>query len=138
MGFGVKCFQLGKVFQLVGGLGPAAVVRLYDDGVADFLNKSPRRRKRADHMMARHRHPGGDVAFLHAAFVLDALDKIVFSTGIDVKVGAHLGVHFQPVFVVGFHPVDLAVVEGKIRHRAQHLVVAAQIADPVILGQAVL
>lgn len=132
---GVKCFQVLLVFQLVGGLGAAAVVRLDNDRVTNLGDKLPRRLQRRDHVVPRHRHAGLAVAFLHDAFVLDAGDEVILCAGGDVKVGAQLGVHFQPVFVVALQPVDLAVAEGEIPHRTHHLAVIAKIVDPIILGQ---
>ena len=79
-----------------------------------------------------------DVAFLHFALVLDALDEVILCAGIDVEIRAQLGVHLQPILVVGLDPVDLAIVEGKVRDSAEHLVVIAKIIHAVILSQALL
>lgn len=89
-------------------------------------------------MVACHRHTGCTVAFLHAALVLDALDKIILGTGIDIEIGAQLGIHLKPVFVVRLNPVNFAVVEGEVSDSAQHLLIAAQIIHAIILRQAVL
>ena len=123
--------------QLVGGLGTAAVVRLDDDRVADFLNKGAGLMQGADHMVAGHRHTGGNVAFLHLALVLDALDEVVLCAGRDVEIRAQLGIHFQPIFVVGLDPIDFAVVEGEVADSTEHLVIVTEVVHAVILRQAV-
>ena len=138
VGLSVESLQFLQVPQLIGCLGAAAVIGLDDDRVAHLFDEGLGRRQRADHMVARHRHTGCNVAFLHLALVFDALDEVVLCTGGDVKVGAHLGIHFQPIFVVGFQPVDLTVMEGEIGHSPQHLIVIAQVVHAVILGQAML
>ena len=137
-GLGVECFQLFQVVQLIGGLGTTAVIRLDDDRVAHLFDELLRCRQCADHMVARYRHTGRNVAFLHLALIFNALDEIVLRAGRDVKIGAHLGIHFQPILVVGLQPVNLAVVEGKIRHGTQHFVVAAQVIHTIIFRQTML
>ena len=138
MRLGIEFFQLGEIAQLVGCLGTAAVVRLNDDRIADLLDKGACLGQCADNMVARHRYTRGDVAFLHFALVLDALDEVILRTSIDVEIRAQLGVHLQPILVVGLDPVDLAIVEGKVRDSAEHLVVIAKIIHAVILSQALL
>ena len=133
---GVKRFQLRIVFELVGGLCAAAVVRLHNDGVAHFLHKGFGAGQIADHVMPRHGHTGRNVAFLHFALELDAVNKIILGAGVDVEVGAQGRILLQPVFVVAFQPVDLAVPHGKVPHGADHGIVVAHVVHPVILGQA--
>ena len=133
----IELFQFGKVIQLVGSLGTAAVVRLDDDRVADFLNKGSGLMQGADHMVTGHRHTGGNVAFLHLALVLDALDEVVLCAGRDVEIRAQLGIHFQPIFVVGLDPIDFAVVEGEVGDSTEHLVIVTEVVHAVILRQAV-
>ena len=91
----------------------------------------------ADHMVAGHRHTGGNVAFLHLALVLDALDEVVLCAGRDVEIRAQLGIHFQPIFVVGLDPIDFAVVEGEVGDSTEHLVIVTEVVHAVILRQAV-
>ena len=76
------------------------------------------------------------VVFFHLALVLDAGHILGLETGGDVEIGAQGSVPLQPVLVVGFQPVDAAVLECKERHRAVDLIVIFQAADFVVLVQA--
>ena len=56
-------------------------------------------------------------------------------TGGDVELGAQGGVALQPEFVVGFQPVDLAVLEGQESDGAVYFVPVFKAGDLVILMQ---
>ena len=68
---------------------------------------------------------------LHAGFGLKVRDAIDGDAGRDVKVLTQPGIERKPVFVVGFHPVDLAVAVGEIAHGADHLVVVFHRGDDI-------
>ena len=132
----IKRRQFIMVFQLVGGFGAAAVVRFDDDGVSHFLDESLGGLQRGDHMVPCHRDTRRAVAFLHLALEFDEGNKIILGTGGDIEIGPQLGVHLQPVLIVAFQPVDLAVTEGKVSYGTHHGIVIGQAVHAVILGQA--
>ena len=122
-------------FQLVGGDGAHAVVRLGHHGIAHLVGEGQ------GGGQIRHRQaPGaGDarllVVLLHGLLALVAADLMGLQTGGDVEVRPQLGVLLQPVLVVALHPVDLAVVGGEVAQGPQHLVVVLQGVHLVVLRQ---
>ena len=55
-----------------------------------------------------------------------------------MEVRAQTRVLLQPVFVIGFQPVDLPVFEGEEGHCPEHLAIILHIIHPVILRQSLL
>ena len=55
-----------------------------------------------------------------------------------MKFGAQFGITHQPVFIVGFQPIDLTVAEGKISNRAVNRLIIFQRIHLEILGKALL
>ena len=88
------------------------------------------------HVVAGHGYPGSDVAFLHFALVLDAVNKVVLCAGGNIEIGAQGGVLLQPEFIVAFQPVDFAVLKSEIPHGAYHGIIIRHGIHTVILGQA--
>ena len=134
---GHEVLKLLVALQLVGVGSAHAVVRLYDHGIANPGNKVPAALDILHQMVAGHGNSGLLVVFLHAGFVLDAVQIAHLKTAGDVEVGAELCVLLQPVFVVGLQPVDAAILEGQEGHGPVYFVVVFQTAHLVILGQAV-
>ena len=87
------------------------------------------------HVVAGHGYPGSDVAFLHFALVLDAVNKVVLCAGGNIEIGAQGGVLLQPEFIVAFQPVDFAVLKSEIPHGAYHGIIIRHGIHTVILGQ---
>ena len=131
-----ELFQLLLAGELVGIGGPHAVVRLDHNGIAHFLDELFAARKIVYHVVAGGGNARLLVVFFHLALVLDAGHILRLETGGDVEIGAQGSVPLQPVLVVGFQPVDAAVLERKERHRAVDLIIIFQAADFVVLVQA--
>ena len=131
-----ELFQLLLAGELVGVGGPHAVVRLDHNGIAHFLDEFFAARKIVYHVVAGGGNARFLVVFFHLALVLDAGHVLGLETGGDVEIGTQGSVPLQPVLVVGFQPVDAAVLERKERHRAVNLIVIFQVADFVVLVQA--
>ena len=122
--------------QLV-GIGCAhAVIRLYHHRVAHLVDELPAALVIVHHVVACGGDAGLLVILLHLALVLDAGHILGLEAAGDVEIGAQGGVAFQPVFVVGFQPVDAAILEGEERHGAVDLVVIFEAADLVVFVQA--
>ena len=132
---GEEIIQLVVVFEFIGMGSAHAVIRLDDDGVADLGNEILAAGIIADDVPARGFDARLGVIGLHRGLILDRLHILGVETGGDVESGAQHGVALQPVFVVALQPVDLAVLVGQKRDRAEHLVVVFQRGDFVILVQ---
>ena len=128
--------QILVVGELVGVAGAHAVVRFHHHGIAHFGDEGFAGVPVVHQMVARHRDAGFLVVFLHFGFVLDAGNVGDLEAAGDVEVGAQLGVAFQPVFVVGFQPVDAAVFEDEEGHGAVHFVIVFQTGNLVVFVEA--
>ena len=76
------------------------------------------------------------VVFFHLALVLDAGHVLRLEAGGDVEIGTQGSVPLQPVLVVGFQPVDAAMLEREERHGTVDLIIIFEVADFVVLVQA--
>ena len=127
--------QVLLVFQLPGGHGSHAVVRLDDDGIPGFPDEGQAR------VQVRHRGaPGAGnarlfVVFLHGQLALVLFDLMGPGPGGDVEVRPQPGIQLQPVLVVALQPVDLPIAPGKVPHGPEDLVIVLQAVHPVVLGQ---
>ena len=115
-----KFVQLGFILELMGAVCPHAVIWLGNDGPADSFGESLGLR-----YICRHTPAGsGDTGFLvvgfHHGFALELFDLSGFNTGGDIKICPQAGILFQPIFIVAFYPVDLAILESEKAHGAQH------------------
>ena len=75
------------------------------------------------------------VVTLHLRFLLEGVDAVELHSGLHIEVGAQACIALKPAFVVRLYPVDASVFPCKIAHGAVHLVVVAEVADGIILGQ---
>ena len=109
----VEFMQLRFIFQLVGRIGADAVVWFDDNRIARL------RDKRQSRFPLRHQMPAGraDSGFfiqrLHLALVFNKGNGLVAHAAGHIEIRAQLSVLHQPVFVIGFDPVDLAIAERK-------------------------
>jgi hypothetical protein len=124
--------------QLVGVGRAHAVIRLDNDGVADFADERFAAVEIIHHMVARRRDAGLLIVFLHLGLELDARHIADLEAAGDVEIGTEHGVALQPVFVVALQPVDTAVFADKERNSAVHLVVILHAADLVVFVQGAL
>ena len=132
-----ELFQVLVVGQLV-GIGCAhAVIRLYHHRVAHLVDELPAALVIVHHVVACGGDAGLLVILLHLALVLDAGHILGLEAGLDVEVRAQGRIPLQPVLVVGFQPVDAAILEGEERHRPVDLVIILQTADLIVFVQAV-
>ena len=130
-----KFVQLGFILELMGAVCPHAVIWLGNDGPADSFGESLGLRYICRHTPAG----GGDTGFLvvgfHHGFALKLFDLSGFNTGVDIKICPQAGILFQPIFIVAFYPVDLAILESEKAHGAQHFIIVFHVVHTVILGQ---
>ena len=130
-----KFVQLGFILELMGAVCPHAVIWLGNDGPADSFGESLGLRYICRHTPAG----GGDTGFLvvgfHHGFALKLFDLSGFNTGGDIKICPQAGILFQPIFIVAFYPVDLAILESEKAHGAQHFIIVFHVVHTVILGQ---
>ena len=130
-----KFVQLGFILELMGAVCPHAVIWLGNDGPADSFGESLGLRYICRHTPAG----GGDTGFLvvgfHHGFALKLFDLSGFNTGGDIKICPQASILFQPIFIVAFYPVDLAILESEKAHGAQHFIIVFHVVHTVILGQ---
>ena len=119
----------------MGAVCPHAVIWLGNNGPADSFGESLGLRYICRHTPAG----GGDTGFLvvgfHHGFALKLFDLSGFNTGGDIKICPQAGILFQPIFIVAFYPVDLAILESEKAHGAQHFIIVFHVVHMVILGQ---
>mgnify|MGYP002569738599 CR=1 FL=1 len=130
-----KFVQLGFILELMGAVCPHAVIWLGNDGPADSFGESLGLRYICRHTPAG----GGDTGFLvvgfHHGFALELFDLSGFNAGGNIKICPQAGILFQPIFIVAFYPVDLAILESEKAHGAQHFIIVFHVVHTVILGQ---
>ena len=130
-----KFVQLGFILELMGAVCPHAVIWLGNNGPADSFGESLGLRYICRHTPAG----GGDTGFLvvgfHHGFALKLFDLSGFNAGGDIKICPQAGILFQPIFIVAFYPVDLAILESEKAHGAQHFIIVFHVVHTVILGQ---
>ena len=112
-----------------------AVIRLDDDRVADLTDEILAAGVIAHDVPARGLDARLGVIGFHRGFILDRLHILGVEAGGDVEGGAQHRVALEPVFVVAFQPVDLAVLVGQKRDGAENLVVIFERGDLVIFVQ---
>lgn len=132
-----KSPKITVVFQFVGRFRTATVIWFHNDRITYTLNKLAGCTDGADHVVTGNRNTGSAITFFHLALEFDALDEIILCTGCNVEVGTQLCVHFQPILVVGFQPIDFSVMESEITDGADHLIVVPKIVHTVILRQTI-
>ena len=119
----------------MGAVCPHAVIWLGNDGPADSFGEILGLRYICRHTPAG----GGDTGFLvvgfHHGFALKLFDFSGFNAGGDIKICPQAGILFQPIFIVAFYPVDLAILESEKAHGAQHFIIVFHVVHTVILGQ---
>ena len=128
--------QIFLVFQAPGSSGAYAVFRFHDDGVANLFNKLFCFFLCGDRGLSARWHTGFFIIGLHGGLAAISLDFIYVRTGEDVEIRSQHGVMFQPVFIVGFQPVDLAVFKTEKSYGPKYLVIIFQGSNFVIFCQA--
>ena len=132
-----KLLQLGIAGKAMGVRGSHAVVGLDHHRVAHLIHELFAALEIVHHVVAGGGDAGLLVILLHLALVLDAGHILGLEAGLDVEVRAQGRIPLQPVLVVGFQPVDAAILEGEERHRTVDLVIILQTADLIVFVQAV-
>ena len=133
-----EALQLLIAGQLMGIGGTHTVVRLDHHRIAHLVDELPAAFQVVHHVVTGGGDAGLLVILLHLALVLDAGHILGLETGLDVEVRAQGRIPLQPVLIVGFQPVDAAILEGEERHRPVDLVIILQTADLIVFVQAVL
>ena len=130
-----KELQLVVVLQPVGVVRAHAVVGLDNDGVADLVSKLACVVKAAHQMIARGLDTRLGVVGFHGGLQLDARHVAGVEARRDMELGTQRRISFEPVFVVRFQPVDLAIFVGEKRHGAKYLVIVFEVRDLVVFIQ---
>ncbi len=123
--------------QLVGVAGAHAAVRLDHHGITHGVGKFQRVLQPLHQMIPGGGDTGLGVIFFHAGLELDLVHLVQLGTGGDVELGAQRGVLHQPVLVVAFQPVDLAVFVGEEGDGLEHLVIVFQAGNLIVFVQTV-
>ena len=121
---GKEAIEIVFVFELICTGSANAVVGLDDDGItADIVDKFLCGFIGRDLVATG----GGNACFciilFHSGFALESFDGSGADTCGDVEIGAELRILFEPIFIVGFDPIDLAVLKGEESNGAENLVV---------------
>ena len=130
-----KRLQIFVGFQLPGGNGPHAAVRLDNDGIPHLPGKGQSRFPVRYRGEAGAGNPRLTVVCLHPHLAFVLFNFIRLESGGNVEIRPQGRVQFQPVLVVALDPVDLAILTGVISHSPQHLVVILQAVHPVVFRQ---
>ena len=123
--------------QLVGIAGTHAAVRLDHHGIAHGVGKFQGVLQPLHQMIPGGGDTGLGVILLHAGLELDLVHLVQLGACGDVELGAQGRVPHQPVFVVAFQPVDLAVFVGEEGDGLEHFVVIFQTGNLIIFVQTV-
>ena len=107
-----KLSQLRCIFNTPGQRRTDTIVRFDNDRIADFPDKLPAAGESIDHMISCGRDTGFLVIGFHMGFVTDPRQIVCMETRGNVEVCTQLCILLQPVFIVGFNPVDPAVFEN--------------------------
>ena len=75
------------------------------------------------------------VTCFHLGFEFYLGNILYLKTAGDIKICPQAGILFQPIFIVAFYPVDLAILESEKAHGAQHFIIVFHVVHTVILGQ---
>ena len=114
-----------------------SIVWLYDYRELNFVHKFLGGFFCGDAVAARGRNLSCGVKFFHVKFIFPARDLFRPDSACNVKVTAQAGVAFKPILVVGFNPIDAAILKCKEGHGAIHFVVVFHVVDKIIFGKAV-
>ena len=116
--------QLLFVVQLVGAACPNAHIGLGDERIATFAGKAQQGIQPAGGLLLPCcGNAALAIVLLHLGLLLDGGDEAC--------------VLFEPVFVVGLYPVDLAIFVGEEGHGTEHLAVVLHVFDTVVFGEGV-
>ena len=110
-----------------------AVVRLCYDRIAYFLDKFQRAFQLVYHMVTGYRDTSLDVEFLHLGFELDTRNVLYLEPGSDMELGTQVSIALQPVFIIGFQPIDLAMLVDEEGNSAVNLIIVLQAAYAEVL-----
>ena len=133
--FGKESSQILIAGQLIGVRRTNAVIRLYDDRIANRFNKGFAPIIVIHNVPAGCLDPGLIIIGLHGRLILDRHHIIGVESGGDIECCAQRGIPLKPVFIVGFQPVDAAVLVNQESNGTIHLIVIFKRADLEVLGQ---
>ena len=109
----IKFMQLILIFQLVGRIGADTVVRLDNHRITSLFDKCQTRLPIRNQMPARSSDPSFFIQGFHLALVFNKRNGFVAHTAGHIEIGAQLRILHQPVFIVGFNPVNPAITKRK-------------------------
>ena len=130
-----KGVKLLLVVQPAGIAGPHAGIRLDNYRITNLLQKFFRRLPCPDSVAAGGRYAGLGVIRLHAGLASESGGGPFIRAGGDMEICAEPGILFQPVFIIGFQPVNFPIFKGKKGHCAKHLTIILHAVHTVIFRQ---
>ena len=111
-------------------------IRFHDDGIsANAFKKLPCPVFRLNRMASCRGNPRSGIDRLHAGFAFPLSDLIRGNARGNMEIGSQPCVLLQPVFIVGFQPVNLSILKGKERHCPEDLIIILQGGNTIILRQ---
>ena len=134
----VEGFEILLILDLPGVGSAYSAVRLYDDRISHFPDKSHGFIQSSDHMVTRAGDAGAPVSLFHPGFMFYKRHVFGLQAGGDMEIFPQAGVLFQPVFIVALKPVYFPVMERQKGHCPKHFIVIFHIVYPVIFGQSIL
>ncbi len=123
--------------QLVGVVGPHAVVRLDHYRVAHDVRKLQRILQSLHQVVPGSGNTGLGVVLLHNGLKLDSVHLMKLGAGGDIEFRPQPGIPHEPILIVGLQPVDFAIFEGKIGHGLENLVVILQAGNLIVFMEGV-
>ena len=132
---GIERFKVAVVFQLPGVGRTHADVRLDDHRIAHLADKRVSGFGVGHHVLAGGGNAGLAIDPLHGGLVLDDADPVAADARGHVEILTQPGILLQPVFIHGFDPVHLAVLECEEGNGPIDLVVVLQAVHPIVFRQ---
>ena len=114
------------------------VIRFCDNRVAYFTNEIQTALIVVYHVVTGHRNADTLIIFFHAGFVFDAWHVFVMKTARNIEICTQTGILLQPVFIIGFQPVNATVMPDKVADSTIDLVIVFQAVYFIIFLQAFL
>ena len=106
--------------------GANTVVRLDYNGIANLVGKRAGIFKVIHDVVTGGGNTCLSIVLLHSRLILNLKHVCFLEAGSNMELGTQLCVTLQPVLIVGFQPVDLAVLVGKERNCTEYFIVVFQ------------
>ena len=132
---GKEILQLFVTVQAVSAVSTHSVVRLDHHRIPHRIRKGRRCFIVFHNMVPCSRNPSLLIICLHSRLALDPLHVAFHKAGSNMELGPQFCIPFQPILIVGFQPINLAVFIGKEGNSAEHFIIIFQVGNLIILVQ---